>query len=510
MPDVEPSTLSLELRTGFIQRALHDYNAEITSFGPYHLFRRLRRLERGGSRVPLGDRAFDILCVLTERAGEIVPNRDLMARVWGRVVVGDSSLRFHINALRKTLARHGPKSEYIRNVARRGYVFTAPVRGVIEPLGNGPGHAVELGSLPRRPTDIVGREAEIRDLIGLLSATRFVTIVGPVGIGKTTVALEVAYQLRESFDTVGFVDFEAPGEPSRMASAAAAAVGLVVPTANPGSNLKGSPGDKRVLLILDSCERVPELTAKLSEQILEVSGHIAILVTSQEALRADGERIYNLGPLGTPCDGSAHTPEDALKYPAIQLFVARARAAFTKFQLAPSDIPHVAALCTNVGGIPLAIELAAGRVGTLALPTIVKLLNTPFALSWHGRRTAPERHRTLGAAITRTAELLDDCERAVLRRLSAFAGPFTLEGAQYVAGGAPVSGSVTLALSNLVAKSLVSSTRLTQSTHFRLPKLIRTFAIKMLEESGESTSVERRHAILVGEFVEEARSGAIE
>jgi predicted ATPase/DNA-binding winged helix-turn-helix (wHTH) protein len=482
------------------------------SFGPYLLRANIRRLERDGVAVQLGDRAFDILCVLTGRAGEIVTNRELMVRVWGKVVVGAGSLRFHINGLRKVLVQDETQTQYIKNVTRRGYTFIAPVRkaNLDSPGGTGTQKS-GLGRMPKRPTDIIGRAAEIKGIAELLSHSRFVTLVGSGGVGKTTVALELAYTLHEQFDLVCFVDLDTIKEPSWVAKAVAAAAGLVVSSASPVSSLIAYFRDKRALLILDSCERVLEAAAMLSEQILDGCATITVLATSQEALRADGERTYLLGPLRVPADETQLSAEAALSYPAIELFIARARAALPQFQLTAENGADVAAICRSVDGIPLAIELAAGRVGTLALPTIAKLLNTQFALSWPGRRTAAERHRTLGGAIAWAIDLLNDGERVVLRRLAVFSAPFTLEAAQCVAcGGDIVSASVATALWNLVARSLVSSSCVDGSTHFWLLGVTRAYASKMLEESGESTWVAERHAIFFCEFLESTYAGSTE
>jgi predicted ATPase/DNA-binding winged helix-turn-helix (wHTH) protein len=476
--------------------------SEILLFGSFRLSVSERRLERLGSRVILGDRALDILCVLAARAGEIVANRTLVALVWGPVVVGEGSLRFHINALRKVLAEE-EHSEYIKNVARRGYVFVAPIRRVASaPPSCIADQMVALGKLPRRASGIVGRAVDIGEIIATLGESRLVTIVGPGGVGKTTAALEVAHTLSERFDRVSFVDLETVENPSWVASAVAAGLGLVLSSANPLSSVISYLREKRVLLILDSCERVLEAVAMLVEQILDASARSAILSTSQEAVRADGERVYTLSPLCTPAAAAELTLEDALRYPSVELFTARASAALKEFQLTAANVDDVAAICRRVDGLPLAIELAAGRVGTLALPTVLRLLNSQFSLTWPGRRTASARHRTLGNAIAWTVELLDDWERVVLRRLSVFSGPFTLEAALNVAGEALLPDLVALALSNLVGKSLLRASAFARSTQFSMLGATRAFAGRMLEESGESSSVERRHALFFCELLE--------
>ena len=505
MSAIETSPVGAVTRINHAEQHVAEGSDTFVAFGPYRLFPHLRRLERAGQSVELGSRAFDILCVLTARAGEIVANRDLMARVWGRAVVGEGSLRFHINALRRALARDAVGVEYIKNVTRRGYAFIAPVQKTVlgEPARTDT-FRIELEKHPRRLGKIVGRDAEIQEIVALLNRTRFVTIVGSGGVGKSTLALEVACRLREQFDLVRFVDLEPIKDASRVASAVASALGLVVPSANPVSSLSAYLREKRVLLIIDTCEHILEPAALLTEQIFHGSLGSAILATSQEALRADGERAYTLGPLGTPDEDAQLRPEEAMRYPAVELFVSKARETVAHFQLTASNVAVIGAICHRIDGIPLAIELAAGRAGTLAPPTILALLNSQFALSWPGRRTAAERHRTLGAAIAWTVELLDERERVLLRRLAVFSGPFDLEAVQQVTGGTilPVD-SIAEALSNLVAKSLVSSSSLERatdvgnlrhSTHFWLLGMTHAFASQMLEDSGESTWVAQRHA----------------
>jgi predicted ATPase/DNA-binding winged helix-turn-helix (wHTH) protein len=495
--------------------------ADVINFGPYLLFPHLRRLERDGHVVELGSRAFDILCVLTEHAGEIVTNRDLMARVWGNVVVGDGSLRFHINALRKTLGRHGVSTEYVKNVARRGYVFVRAIqKTVVERPTSDDTSAEELGTLPQRLGKIVGRDAEIDEIVALLGRTRFVTIVGSGGLGKSTIAVEIAYLLREQFDLVRFVDLEQIKDASWVASAVATALDLVVSSANPVPSLIAYLREKRVLLIFDSCEHVLEPAAMLAEQIFYGSVRSAILATSQETLRADGEHAYTLGPLRSPAEDTQLRPEEAIRYPAVELFVSRARGTVTQFELIETNVATINAICRRVDGIPLAIELAAGRVSTLALPAILDLLDSQLALTWPGRRTAAERHRTLGAAIAWTVNLLNESDRALLRRLAVFSGPFTLDGARHVASGSTLpASSVAEALSNLVAKSLVNSCSIERSAdasshrlsiHFWLLGGTHAFAGQMLEDSGESAWVAERHAMYWCEILERTYAGSTE
>ena len=481
------------------------------SFGPFRLYPHLRRLERDKQQVELGGHAFDILRMLVSRAGQVVGKRDLVAGAWGSVVVGDGSLRLQINALRKALDDDSSDPRYIRNVTGRGYCFIAPVSGAAGHAGRTATRtsAPKLGKLPAQLARVVGRKHAVQDIIVLLVEWRFVTVVGPGGIGKTTVSLAAAHAVAKQFDSVCFVDLGALRDARLVPSAVASALGLMVSSEDPGPGLLAHLKERKALLILDSCDPVIEAVASLGERIFDECPYVAILTSCREPLRAGCEHLYPLPPLEAPVDSATITAAQALTFSAVELFVARAQAASPQFELLDSNAAAIAAISRKLDGIPLALELAAGRVAALGLETTAGLLNSRSALSWQGRRTALPRHRTLGAALAWSVELLEESERRILMSLSVFAGAFTLEAAQAVAG-APDVDAVRIAetLARLVEKSLVSSMQSPRVTRFWLLGTTRAYADELLVSSGYHASVARRHATFLCQFLERTYSGS--
>jgi predicted ATPase len=252
---------------------------------------------------------------------------------------------------------------------------------------------------------------------------------------------------------------------------------------------------KQMLLVLDSCEHVIEAAAALAEEVLRGAPGVHILATSREPLRAGGERVQRLAPLGLPPDSATLTASTALTFPAVQLFVERAGASLDGFELSDADAPIVANICRSLDGIALAIELAAGRVDAFGIRDLAAHLNDRLRLVTRGRRTALPRHQTLSATLDWSYEFLPEPERALLRRLAVFAGSFTLEAARAVAAGVEIAESeVVDCVANLVAKSLVAADVGGETVRYRLLETTRGYALAKLAESGESSQVARRHA----------------
>ncbi|GGF39533.1 transcriptional regulator [Aliidongia dinghuensis] len=479
------------------------------AFGPFRLYPVERLLEKDGVPVHIGGRALDILICLAERAGDVVSKRDLVATVWADVTVDEGSLRFHVGALRKALGDGQDGARFITNVPGRGYCLVAavsreggmvPERPVERPPASPQSPPVQsppARSLPPRLGRIVGRDEATREIADALSAHRFVTIVGPGGIGKTTVAVAVAHRLAEGFDgEAHFIDLGQIGDPKLVASAVASALGLVVSTADPVPSILASFKDKRLLLLFDSCEHVVESVAQVTETIFAAAPQVHILATSREALRVEGEQVYRLVPLDCPPHTADLTAAEALRFPAAQLFVERIAATIGPYELADGEAPVVAEICLKLDGIALAIELAAGGVQAYGLQGIAELLNHRFGLLWQGRRTARPRHQTLAAMLDWSYNLLTPAEALVLCRLSAFVGPFSLEAAQAVAAGSGIEWlQVIEALASLVAKSLVSTERVGPAMQYRLLDTTRGYAFGKLSQSGESLEIRRRHAV---------------
>jgi predicted ATPase/DNA-binding winged helix-turn-helix (wHTH) protein len=474
------------------------------SFGPFRLSPAGRVIERDGVPLELGDRALDLLIVLVEHAGEVVSHRELIAQVWRDLVVSPGNLRVHMSALRKALGDGEGGARYIENVTGQGYCFVAPVKRTGNAVtaarirSSQPAATIaQARALPPALTRMVGRDDTVRTIAADLRSDRFVTIVGPGGMGKTTVAVSVAHAMLEEFDgKVCFVDLAGIADPALLATMVASTLDLSIQSADAFAILMASLQGTRMLLVLDNCEHVIDAAASLAEAVFLHAPHVHILATSREALRVEGEHAHWLRPLESPPQNARVSAATALQYPAIKLFVQRAIASDSRFELTDANAPIVADICGRLDGIALALEFVAGRVGTYGLEGTADLLNKRLGLHWPGRRTALPRHQTLHALLDWSYGLLAQPEQRALRRLSIFVGPFSLAGARAVALDAELDEiQLTNALDQLIAKSLVSSMRTQEGeTRYRLLETTRIFAIQKHEESGERDATARRHA----------------
>jgi predicted ATPase/DNA-binding winged helix-turn-helix (wHTH) protein len=483
------------------------------SFGPFSLFAAERLLKKVDKPIPLGGRALDILIALAERPGEVVTHKELISTAWPDVTVEEANLRFQMAALRKALGDGRDGARYISNIAGRGYCFVAPVT---RSSARQPAPLTEIGTtervkkLPPRPARMVGRDDTVRCLAEQLQVWRFVSVVGPGGIGKTTVAISVAHNLTDRFrDAVFFIDLAALTDPQLVPTAIASALGLMVQTQDPLVGLLTFIGDRKILLVLDNCEHVIGVVAALAERVVSEAPQAHILATSREALRVEGEHVHLLHSLDCPPDDPGLTTMEALRYPAAQLFMERASASGYDVALSDIDAPIVAQSCRRLDGIALAIELVASRVGSLGIRGTAELLDNRFSLLWHGRRTALPRHETLNAMLDWSYSLLAEREKVVLCRLSVFVAHFTLEAAGSLALKPEAHGAdetddadVIDAVAGLAAKSLISTTVINETTYYRLLDTTRAYAATKLAERGEADRIARRHAIFYSRFLE--------
>jgi predicted ATPase/DNA-binding winged helix-turn-helix (wHTH) protein len=479
---------------------------DFISFGPFRFFATQRLLEKDGVPINLGSRALDLLSALIERATEVVSKRELMARVWPDIIVEEGSLRFHIASLRKVLGDGQSGVRYVTNVAGRGYCFVAPIgSSAATPMLAGNCVADRTAKLPARLLRMVGRDETVQAVSEQLLGQRFVTIVGPGGIGKTTVSVSVAHAKFSEFGgAIYFVDLGALDDPSLVPRAIASTLSLPVYSDSPIQDLLSFVRDQRMLLVLDNCEHVIETAAPVAESIFNEAPQVHILATSRESLRVEGEQVYRLPPLRCPPEAAVGlTAAEAMSFPAVRLFVERVTASGVPFVLGDADAPIVAEICRGLDGIALALEHAASRVAALGVRGTAALLDNQFMLLWQGRRTAPPRHQTLGATLDRSHDLLSDFERVVLRRLAVLVGTFSLEAAQWVAAGNHVDGGqVVEALASLVAKSLVATESGGTSARYRLLNTTRTYALGKLARSGEAAAVGLRYTTYHRERVE--------
>lgn len=448
--------------------------------------------------VQIGARAFEILTCLVEHPGEIVSKEDLIARVWPNVFVQEANLKVHVATLRQVLGDGQGGNRFIVNVPGRGYRFVAEVsHRTAHFRTDSPAVAVTVShNLPAPLTRILGRAELIPSIAKQISERRFVSIVGPGGIGKTTIALAIANTLTASYrEGCRFLDLAPLSDPKLVPSALAVLLGVGTNSDDPVPSLIAFLQDKQMLIFLDSCEHMIEAVAVFSEQLLRGAPGVHVLATSREPLRAAGEVVRRLPPLETPPLLDAITASQALKYSAVELFVECAAARIDGFALTDDDAPLVADICHRLDGNALGIELAAGRVETFGVSGVAARLVDRFRLLTGGRRSALPRHQTLVATLDWSYDLLPDVEQTVLRRLSVFAGDFSLEAAAAVASDESITESdVVAAVANLAAKSLVSADITSRIARYRLLDTTSAYARRKLNEVGEFESAALRHA----------------
>jgi len=480
---------------------------EAISFGPFSLVASERLLAKEGAPVALGARALDILIALASRPHEVISKRELLSRVWPDVTVEESSLRFHIASLRRALGDGKDGARYIATLAGRGYCFVAPVSRPADrdnvgatAVGNFP-HA----NLPGRLMRMVGRADDVLRLSTQLLATRFVTIVGAGGVGKTTVAIAVGHHLIEVFAGAAlFVDLGVLNDPRLVATAVTSMLGLSVQSDDPTPSLIAYLRDKRIILILDTCEHLIEAVADLASRVFVSAPQAHILSTSREALQVEGEHVYKLDPLACAPDDPALTAALTQTFPATQLFVERALASGARLELGDADAAIVAGMCRKLDGVALAIELAARRVEAYGLQQTAALLDQRLTLLWSGPRTAPPRQKTLQATLDWSYGLLTELERVVLRRLAVFVGHFTLDAALAVVRSATVDQAFVFgAIDSLVAKSMVATRPVGAMVRYRLLDTTRAYVLQSGVDDAELADLAVRHAIYYRRWLEQ-------
>ena len=457
------------------------------AFGPFVLVPERQALARHGVPVHLGRRALGLLTALVEQPGELIGKQALMARVWPGMEVDESNLKVTMAALRRALGETDP---YIATVTGRGYRFVAPVRA--EALPASPATPRVPHNLPIGTHRVFGRADTIESISHALETARLVSIVGPGGIGKTTVALAVAERLLGRFaDGVWLIDLATLKDPALVPHAIAAAIGVGVTSADLLASTCAFLHDRRVLLLLDSCEHVLGATTGCIDRILAQARGVRILATSREPLMNDHEHVQRLPGLASPPEDPRVNASDALQWPAVQLFVERAGERLEQYRLSDADAPLVADLCRRLDGMALAIELAATRVDVFGVAGLLAQLNDRFPVP-AGRRAGPERHRTLAATIDWSIGLLSPQEAAFLRAVAVFPGPFDAEGAGAVAATSTAEALATLAL--LDGKSLVATDIDGDRIHYRLLETTRSHCLERLLAHGEIPIARQRHA----------------
>jgi predicted ATPase/DNA-binding winged helix-turn-helix (wHTH) protein len=477
-------------------------------FGPFRLIPSQRLLLDSGDPVRVGARALDILILLVERAGEVVTKAELIAHVWPDTVVEEISLRVSIAALRRALGDGEAEHRYIANVVGRGYSFVASVtRDTLRPTEVGSTDMPREFDLPVQQTRMLGRAADVNVLTELLLSRRLVSIVGTGGVGKSTLALEVGCQMVAKYtDGACFVELGAISDSTRVPHSLATALGLTISVNHPVRDLVGFLRDKHMLVVLDNCEHVIAAAAALIEAILKGTHQVQVLATSRERLSIEGEWHYRLSPLKAPTEGNGITALLVRDFAAIQLFMERAVSNAPSFTLSDANARIVAHICRRLDGIPLALELAAARVNLLGIRELAARLDDQFVLA-NEQRTAIPRHQTLQAALDWSYGLLDPLEQLILRRLSVFKGPFTLDSAvdlaarQNLNAEAVVDGVMTLA-----DKSLITIDTGEHAVRYHLLHTTRAYALDKLSKTDEGSDICRWHAECIAKFFQSAEA----
>lgn len=466
-------------------------------FGPYRIYPGQRLVMEADQPLRLGRRAMDILLILLEHAGKVVSKQTLIAGVWPKNVVEDINLRVHMAALRKALGDGQAGQRYIVTVAQRGYSFVAPYS--LEHIEHPPGGEAPAPSghnLPVRRTRMIGRQSLVDNLMVQLSRQRFITLVGPGGIGKTTVALRVAEQLIGRYrDGIRLLDLAPINDPSMITVHLATLLELSLHDAEPMSGLAAFLRDRQMLLVIDNCEHLLDAIALLSESILRAAPQVHILATSRESLRAEGECVQRLESLDCPPPIAVPNRAQALTFSALQLFVERAMASHDSFELTDDELPLAIEICRRLDGIPLAIELAAAQVSGLGLSGLLTQLQGSFRLLTQGCQTTLGRHQTLRATLDWSFELLSACEQTCLRRLGVFRGGFTLESAAAVIVGEHIEPQAVFgSITQLVAKSLLNVEVGDEEVFYRLLDTTRSYALEKLDQAADLPDTRKRHA----------------
>src|SRR5258706_12760841 len=468
----------------------HEYG-EAVSFGPFTLFPAERRLERSGSFVQLGSRALDILIALIQHAGQVVDRRMLMSRAWRNIVVDESNLRVNIAGLRKALGDGEDGVRYVKNVPGIGYCFVGQLtreRIVAESSFQfaEPSPRVHSGDFAPGAACPQGRDEVLRTLASDLRRHRLISIVGPGGIGKTTVAIALAKRLSGVFPSeIHVADLSEVAYGDTVALPVARLLGLGDLPHIPVTCIANYLSTRRALIILDNCEHVIDEVTSLTTQILAVSSATYFVLTSREALRVRYEHVCRLSALEVPPGPEVISIEHAHTYPAVQVFIQRALEAGARFPQTSKSYAAISEICRELEGVALAIELAAARVATFGLAGTMTLLGTRSRLQWQGCRNAPPRHRNLAASIGWSYALLSEQEKSAFRQLSSFEQPATLDAilAAVTNGTGDLSNAIDI-VEGLVAKHMLHiQPGPDDLPRYRLPASERIYAREQLNQA---------------------------
>lgn len=448
-----------------------------------------RDIRRHGAALRIGARALDILEVLHRANGSVVSKDDIMDAVWPGLIVEENRLQVHVAALRKAL---GASRDLIKTVPGRGYLLVAnpPLLHAVAPHAA----AAAPGAEAVHQAPLVGRRAELEQIVDMIDRAPVVTLVGAGGIGKTSLADRVAHAWRGRVgERALFVELARATTRDDVLLAIAAELGLDTHSVPAVDRLGDAFAVSRSLLVLDNAEHVVDLVADLVESLTARVAPLRVLVTSREPLHISVETVFRVSPLAVP-DGAA-TVDEIARHSAVELFLARVRAATPECVIDAAGVRLIGDICRRLDGLPLAIELAAARVATLGLEVVASRLDDRLNLLTGGLRSALPRHQTLRATFDWSYVLLDAAARALFRRMACFVGPFTFDAAREVAMDPGMSPADMIAvLGELIAKSLVTVEFNGAQARYRLTESTRAYALEKLHNEGEFERIAERHA----------------
>lgn len=440
-------------------------------------------LTRSGEDVPLEPQVYDLLVYLIENRGVVLTKEQLLDNVWGDRFVSESALTTRVKSARRAVGDSGSLQAVIRTVHGKGYEFVADVQ---ESGATGVGGVADVSRLPQPLTTLVGREETVRRLSEELESSRLVTLIGPGGVGKTSLGLEVCRATETRFaDGVWPVELVTVVDHAATVEAVATALDV---HAMQGRTIAEAVVDvlrpRQALVLLDNCEHVTVQVSAIVEELLQSAPGVSILATSREPLGIATEQVWPVDPLAVSLTDTDEQPSlEALRQvPAIRLFVERAISADPQFTLTDENADAVAEICRRLDGVPLAIELAAARVRALDVEEIATRLDERFRLLKGVRRGADPRHQTLEDAVRWSFDLLDADEQLLFRRLSVFAGQFDLVAAEAVCD---FDGALEVmdCLTRLADRSMVAVRRDSASTSYELLETLREFAASRLDDA---------------------------
>jgi predicted ATPase/DNA-binding winged helix-turn-helix (wHTH) protein len=460
-----------------------------------------RLLSRGTAEIALEPKAFSVLLLLLERAGELVTRQELLDGVWGHHYITPATLNRVMKLLRRAFDDDANQPRFVHTVHGAGYRFIGAVERVALP--GGPARATfgppVFAQLPARLDRLIGRERDIAKLAAMLALHRVVTVIGPGGMGKTQCALEVARHIAADFpDGVWFFDLSPLGRSLDWLMALART--LQVPTGGTPALLSrtiAALAGRRALLLLDNCDRIAPGIGELVFELLRGCPDLRVMTTSQRPLNVIAEQLMWLPPLALPppVAEAAHLRYDQIaSIPSVALLLARAGAVQPAITLAHDNVADVVEICRRLDGMPLAIELAAAQFATLSPTMVRERLGQRLNVLTSDSAGREPRHQTLQALVTWSYDLLSLQEQRLLCWLGVFVQGWTVEGAEAIGSALGFESERLLELhSALVLKSLVVIDPTLSPTRYRLLEPVREFALQLLKARGEESAVRTVH-----------------